>query len=369
MALKTRKSKFSAVGLLLVFATNLPAQVSLIETKQECGTVVTEKQILAERARMRGYDFSLAPQLNQPYQIPLTIHIVRRDDGTAGFTLDDLQVAMQGLNLLWLPVGMQFYQRGAVDYINNTFFWNLPDSEVARNNLRQINPVADTINVYFTNLNGLCGEASFTTTTIQGILMSNGCAGIGSSPSTFAHEMGHYFDLYHTHETIFGVECPNGSNCSTAGDLLCDTPADPQLSDANVDTACTWVGSVSPPMDCGSTAYAPSTHNLMSYSRRTCRDTFTGNQTSKALNILTTIANRMNLINTLTKFVAPNGGLNTNCSYQMPCSTLSRALEVANPGNTICLLSGSYPSPLPPTNKAVTLMKWNTDAGTVLIGR
>src|SRR5262245_15211607 len=153
-AMKTLRSKFSAVGLLLVFATNLPAQSSLIETKQECSTVVTEKQIIAERARMSsGYDFSLAPQLNQPYKIPLTIHIVRRDDGTAGFALDDLQVAMQGLNLLWLPVGMQFYQRGAVDYINNTFFWNLPNSDVARDNLRQINPVADTINVYFTNLN------------------------------------------------------------------------------------------------------------------------------------------------------------------------------------------------------------------------
>jgi hypothetical protein len=108
---------------------------------------------------------------------------------------------------------------------------------------------------------------------------------------------------------------------------------------------------------------------VMSYSRRTCRDTFTGNQNSKALNILTTVANRMNLINTLTKYVTPNGGLNTNCSYLTPCRTLSRALEVANPGNTIFLLSGSYPSALPPTSKAVTLRKWNTDAGTVTIGQ
>ncbi len=41
------------------------------------------------------------------------------------------------------------------------------------------------------------------------------------------HEFGHFFGLYHTFEEKFGRELPNGSNCETAGDRLCDTPADP----------------------------------------------------------------------------------------------------------------------------------------------
>jgi hypothetical protein len=369
--MKLRKVKLPAVILLLVLAPDLPAQFSLLETKKDCGTVVSEKQRTAEQARLaRGYNFTLAPLLNRPYQLPLTIHIVRLDDGTGGFTLNSLQVAMQDLNRLWLPAGIQFYQRGAVDYINNTFYFNLPPSEIARDNLRQINSVADTINVYFTNVNGLCGQSSFTTAEFQGVLIDNNCAGLPANPSTFAHEIGHYFDLYHTHDTTFGVECPSGNNCTTAGDLLCDTPADPDLNqETDVDTACTWTGSAATPMGCDMTNYAPSTRNMMSNSRKTCRDAFTGNQISKLLNILTTEANRSNLINTLTKYVAPDGGLNTNCSYQTPCRTPSRALEVANPGNAIFLLSGSYPFGLLPTNKAVTMRKWNTDAGTVIIGQ
>ena len=50
---------------------------------------------------------------------------------------------------------------------------------------------------------GLCGEASFTATAVQGVLMDIDCAGSAANPSTFAHEIGHYFDLYHTHETFW----------------------------------------------------------------------------------------------------------------------------------------------------------------------
>lgn len=41
------------------------------------------------------------------------------------------------------------------------------------------------------------------------------------------HEFGHFFGLYHTFEEKFGRELPDGKNCETTGDLLCDTPADP----------------------------------------------------------------------------------------------------------------------------------------------
>jgi hypothetical protein len=42
------------------------------------------------------------------------------------------------------------------------------------------------------------------------------------------HEFGHYFGLHHTAEKyLFGPEKVDWSNCSTAGDRVCDTPADP----------------------------------------------------------------------------------------------------------------------------------------------
>ncbi len=361
------KSITAAIILLANAATFSYAQL-LSKPKRECGTVVTnaQKRVELERAA-RGYDF-LAPQLNRPYQIPLTIHIVRQTDGTGGFTLANLEVAMQDLNRLWLPIGIQFYRRGEVDYINDDLLYNLPDQDFWRDVLRQTNPVANTANVWFTNLAGLCGEGSFTSNSLQGILMDNGCAGNATNPSTFAHEVGHYFDLYHTHETAFGVECPSGSNCSTTGDLFCDTPADPDI-DNNVTAECAWTGSAALPMGCAMAAYNPPTRNIMSYSSKTCRTLFTGNQNSKALNVLTTAANRVNLINTLTRYVAADGGINANCTFQTPCRTLARAVQVANAGDTIFILSGSYPGAVSPQSKAVTIRKWNTDAGVVSIGQ
>jgi hypothetical protein len=45
----------------------------------------------------------------------------------------------------------------------------------------------------------------------------------------FEHELGHIFGLLHTHETFYGKEKVDGSNCTTTGDKICDTPADPKV--------------------------------------------------------------------------------------------------------------------------------------------
>lgn len=44
---------------------------------------------------------------------------------------------------------------------------------------------------------------------------------------TLVHEFGHYFGLLHTFDTQYGIENVRGDNCTTAGDRICDTPADP----------------------------------------------------------------------------------------------------------------------------------------------
>ena len=70
--------------------------------------------------------------------------------------------------------------------------------------------------------------------------MRNSCAYNGS---TIIHEFGHYFSLFHTHgptNSAITTELVDGSNCTTSGDELCDTPADPNLS-GNV-TNCLYTG-------------------------------------------------------------------------------------------------------------------------------
>jgi Pregnancy-associated plasma protein-A len=100
-----------------------------------------------------------------------------------------------------------------------------------------------------------------------------------------AHEVGHCLGLFHTFEDEFGVElvARNGacSNCSTAGDKICDTPADIQFSDANFSNCVfngNWVDSCNNP-------YVTDPSNLMSYYEfLSCVDLmhFTPNQGTRA---------------------------------------------------------------------------------------
>ena len=82
--------------------------------------------------------------------------------------------------------------------------------------------------------------------------------------NTLAHEIGHCLGLMHTHDFLTEPELVNGSNCSTGGDMLCDTPADPGLYlPGLVEQPCTYVGTLT---DANGDQYAPLLNNLMSYS-------------------------------------------------------------------------------------------------------
>lgn len=90
-----------------------------------------------------------------------------------------------------------------------------------------------------------------------------------------AHELGHVFGLSHTGDPG-STELVDGSNCTTAGDMLCDTPADPgYVTPAEIDlTTCTYIGSLT---DANGDVYDPPYRNIMSNS--TCvQDSITPQQ-------------------------------------------------------------------------------------------
>ena len=79
-----------------------------------------------------------------------------------------------------------------------------------------------------------------------------------------AHEMGHFFGLYHTFEQqLFGKDVFNSDDCYLVGDRLCDTPPDPgTVFEVYVNyTKCGMVGLES---EKGHT-YSPIIENYMSY--------------------------------------------------------------------------------------------------------
>ena len=81
------------------------------------------------------------------------------------------------------------------------------------------------------------------------------------------HEFGHFFGLYHTFEDYqFGKELPDGSNASTSGDRIADTPADPgNVFEVYVNySKCDMVGYDDPETG---VAYHPQINNYMAYFR------------------------------------------------------------------------------------------------------
>ena len=86
---------------------------------------------------------------------------------------------------------------------------------------------------------------------------------------TLAHEMGHFFGLYHTFEGA-GTELVDGSNCETTGDYVCDTPADIN----GVSQDCIYAD---PSTDPNGDYYTPYLSNIMSY-YGDCVFEFTGGQ-------------------------------------------------------------------------------------------
>ena len=218
--------------------------------------------------------------------IPVAFHIVRNDNGSGGLPIERIDIGLDDLNTLLGESGFRFYQLGEIDFINNSNYYSDIDSYDEINDLRQINQVVNTLNIYSTAVlnNGnydLCGISTFSwyNSGSQGVVMANSCFATSDNHSTLAHEVGHYFNLYHTHQgssdsngdgIIDGenAEFVDGTDCELLGDGLCDTVADPVLSDV-VSGSCLYTGNY---IDGHGDQYDPDTSNLMSYSVKNCRD-------------------------------------------------------------------------------------------------
>jgi hypothetical protein len=95
-----------------------------------------------------------------------------------------------------------------------------------------------------------------------------------------AHELGHCLNLFHTHHgcTYEALDCsgttvtpvcfelPNGTNGTTCGDFVADTPADPRIN--FLQTNCVWDKTVYTPCIAPNltvNSYSPDMTNIMSY--------------------------------------------------------------------------------------------------------
>ena len=264
---------------------------SHVHAQGGCGTVADEKafQYVQRKLAQGGWAVPDIGRGGLPkICIPITCHIVRNSDGTGGIPEDRVDLAIEDLNIDMADINMEFFRDGDFIFLDSDQFAQTTEAE--RDLLREQGPVEGTINIWFVpDLVGLCGQSSFTFSDAQGILMNNDCTATASDRATFSHEIGHYFNLFHTFsgspaEPVGVAECVDGSNCDSAGDLICDTNADfgreCDTGQTAVNGSCVLVCSDVDP--CGSgDLYDPPIRNIMSYSTQRCTNEFTAQQLAR----------------------------------------------------------------------------------------
>jgi len=203
------------------------------------------------------------------YRVPIKFWVYRRSDGTGGPNMQQLQNYIDNLNRVFNVDNntlIGFYMKCEVGTMNSDTWFELGGDTEAWN-LLQNQKEKGCINIHivgdYERTAGIHIRARFFGR--DGIILNFGATG-GATNVTIAHEVGHYFELYHTHENSdkgscrkeaidrnrtwpWTTFCPFNSNvrvgqriCESTGDLLSDTPADPDLSNNNFTTfgACTF---------------------------------------------------------------------------------------------------------------------------------
>jgi len=275
-----------------------------------CATQFTSNQAnyILETQPMR-VSLNVNNLINDTIQIPVVAHILEADTSSQdrGYpTIDSVGVkyALNDLNTGFSEAGFQFNlcsineipYSTSLKEIRYSIYDNSNEFEMAEKTV-----AARALNIYFVpeaiapNGQSVCGWASFPAeyykTGKNWIVIRNDCAANGNT--TLIHEVGHFFNLYHTHQgknPSLGIterELANGTNCgSTAGDGLCDTPAEPYMGGRGLlpivnndcDILCEYRDAKDNVYSMGFNVGDSVRYNYMSYAPTECRSRFTDEQ-------------------------------------------------------------------------------------------
>ncbi|MDF2857015.1 MAG: hypothetical protein K0Q87_2866 [Neobacillus sp.] len=201
---------------------------------EEDGLLCLTKMPSAEEIerKMKASAQATTVDINQPVCINVFFHIVRPDNGIGGLSQANLTVALDSLNRFFNRHGIYLRSSGS-DFINNSQLFDV-DTETEQNQLFNVNKTSNAIDIYFVNTLGYGTGGVAQGITSKAFIVTNN----HFNDHVPAHEMGHCLDLWHTFQgtrpgTSGCAENKNGSNCTTCGDYVCDTPADDSYGTLN----------------------------------------------------------------------------------------------------------------------------------------
>ncbi|MCB0569331.1 MAG: zinc-dependent metalloprotease [Phaeodactylibacter sp.] len=239
--------------LILFFGAAFFAQTATAQQNYfRCGTVGEDAAIIQQRLRENKAAMQNNPVISRDFKyVPVKFHLIAKTDGTGmvakNRVLDELCI----LNEEYAEVGIQFYIKGGFNYIyNNTVYSN---HQATQNTVMTFQRDNAALNIFIPenadppNQAGPGVVLGYYSPAKDWLVIAKSEVGIPGL--AFPHEMGHFFSLNHPFygwdydpwdqslhgnpvmmttapDGITPVELANGSNCETAGDEVCDTPAD-----------------------------------------------------------------------------------------------------------------------------------------------
>lgn len=286
------------VRAFLFSALILPLIGSAQSTQGVCGThgdATIDRLIKNKEAIAKG----LIRSRGAVIYLPVKYHLVAKTDGSGRVSEIDVLEMHCKLNEMYADQEVQFYIKDGFNYINN-------DAVYDRHQFTQgtiMNPRRDlnAINVFI--VNDATPQNQQAPGTVLGYYLSDRDWIVikrdqaRRSSQTLPHEMGHFLSLSHPHRgwdsVPFDAEYPgwpnapaiasngntatekvDGSNCSIAGDLLCDTKADYNFG-YGWQQNCNYAGGAKDP---AGVTLDPDETLIMSYFSDQCVNRFTEEQ-------------------------------------------------------------------------------------------
>ena len=295
-------------------------------------TGILNAQELCGTSTPTNYQDYQAASMNSTYDegvcINIYFHIVRETNGSGGINPNQLGNIVNNLNLYYNTFDIYFTNIG-FDYINNSTYTQVTENEA--NSLGQLNNQSNAINYYIVDELWNVGSGFVTGTALS--IPSNRLIIRRDRvlSSTSPHEVGHCLNLLHTFETYYCAEAINGSNCSSCGDLVCDTPADANLGNSN--------------------GYTPDLTNIMSY--YSTRDHFTEGQSIRMKSAIMSNPLLQQVVGTSCSIPAVNGS-ETICNGSQTTYTL------INGGNSVTWNVSSNLNVISSSNSSITVQPINS---------
>jgi hypothetical protein len=301
--------KFSAILTLCLYAV---CSVLAQETKVVCGTTIEDQAMYTARleANIAKANSGAVKERDAIQYVPIHFHLVADANGEGRhkerFVLDQLC----DLNEAYAPMDIRFYLKAHQNYglFNKSINNNNVYSNQSNNFLMQNRKNLYALNVFVVDNAGSGNGGTVTAAAYYSgsndwiVAIKSYINANSGTNGTLPHEVGHFFSLRHTfygyeNNPFDGVNDPtwpiapvtgpaasigfnaptervNGTNCSTAADLICDTPPDYNFGQDDPTADCVYnnYGAKDP---LGTAVTDPMENNYMSYYDNCNNYTFT----------------------------------------------------------------------------------------------